>query len=301
MGTADGRDIPPVTDVTVSSGGLRLAAHVCGDATPAVLFMHGYPDTSRVWEPIVERLSPTRRCITYDMRGAGASDAPIGRDGYRVGRLVDDLVAVLDSTSPDVPVHLVGHDWGSVVAWEVACRADSDPRLVGRLASLTSISGPCLAHIGSFYRAARRASWRSHEGRRLKRDAAAQAARSWYVYALQAPGAERVVRARTRRMVERRGADSQFGPTLPDDAANGIGLYRANVRNYERIAGGARTQLPALLVVPVRDRYIGPALARSATRFAPNLRRADVDAGHWAIWTRPAEVAGLIADFVGSQ
>ena len=224
---------------------------------------------------------------------------PAGRDDYRIAHLLDDLVAVMDATSPDEPVHLVGHDWGSVVAWEAACRADSDPRLVGRIASLTSISGPCLAHVGAFYRAARRASWRSRDGRRLKRDAAAQAVRSWYVYAFRMPLADRVVRAGGRRMVDRPGGHGRhFGPTLPDDAVNGLGLYRANVGHYEPIPGGPRTDLPTLLVVPSHDRYVSPAMTSQTARYVPNLERVDLDAGHWAMWSRPDEVADVISAHV---
>ncbi|HSS67583.1 MAG TPA: alpha/beta fold hydrolase, partial [Nocardioidaceae bacterium] len=211
----------------------------------------------------------------------------------------DDLVSVIDAMSPDEPVHLVGHDWGSVAAWEAACRVDSDPRVVGRIASLTSISGPCLAHVGALYRAARRASWRSGDGRRLKRDAATQAVRSWYVVAFRTPLAERVVRAATRRIVARpSGHGRHFGPTLPDDAVNGLGLYRANVGHYAPIPGGPRTDVPTLLVVPLRDRYVRPAMTSQVTRYVPSLERAELDAGHWAMWSRPDEVAELISAHV---
>jgi pimeloyl-ACP methyl ester carboxylesterase len=265
--------------------------------------MHGYPDTSAVWDPVVRGLSGGHRCIAYDVRGAGASDVPSAVDGYRIARLLGDLVAVMDATAPGEAVHLVGHDWGSVVAWEAACRADSDPRLVGRIASLTSISGPCLAHVGAFYRAARRASWRSADGRRLKRDAAAQAARSWYVYAFQAPVlAERVVRAGSRRIVQRSDRHGRhFGPTLPDDAVNGLGLYRANVGHYEPIPGGPRTEVPTLLVVPLRDRYVSPAMTSQVARYVPNLRRVELDAGHWAMWSRPDDLAALISAHVAGS
>ena len=283
--------------------GLTLAAWTRGDAGPPVLFMHGYPDTSAVWDPVVQRLSGTHRCIAYDVRGAGGSDIPTEVSGYRIARLLDDLVAVLDAMAPHEPVHLVGHDWGSVVAWEAACRAGSDDRLAGRVASLTSISGPCLGHVGAFYRAARRASWRSRDGRRLKRAAAAQAARSWYVYAFQVPRvSEAVVRNRSARLVGTSGGRGRhFGPTLPGDAVNGLNLYRANVRHYEPIPGGPRTDLPVLLIVPTRDRYVGPAMTSEVGRYVPRLLRVEVDAGHWAMWSRPDEVAALIKAHVRRQ
>jgi pimeloyl-ACP methyl ester carboxylesterase len=293
----DNNDSPATTRLQVASGGLTLATWTRGDTGPPILFIHGYPDTHSVWDPVVDRLAAAHRCIAYDVRGAGASDAPDRRDGYRIARLVDDVVAVVDALSPEEPVHIVGHDWGSVVAWEAACRSRSDDRLRGRIASLTSISGPCLGHVGAFYRAARRASWRSSDGRRLKRDAMAQAARSWYVYAFHVPVlADRVVRAQSRRVVQAAsGHGRRFGPTLPDDAVNGLNLYRANVRNYESIPGGPRTDVPTLLVVPLCDRYVSPAMTSQIDRYVPRLDRVEVDAGHWAMWSHPDELSDLIS------
>jgi pimeloyl-ACP methyl ester carboxylesterase len=297
MEAMDNDEAPPATRTPVASGSLTLAAWTRGDAGRPLLFMHGYPDTHAVWDPIVDRLSRTHRCIAYDVRGAGMSDTPSDRDGYRVACLLDDLVAVMDTLSPDEAVHIVGHDWGSVIAWEAACRSRSDDRLRGRIASLTSISGPCLGHVATFYRAARRASWRSPDGRRLKRDAVAQAARSWYVYAFHVPVlSDRVVRARTRRIVGRPTAHGRhFGPTLPDDAVNGLSLYRANVRHYEPIPGGPRTDVPTLLIVPTRDRFVSAAMTSQAGRYVPNLDRAELDAGHWAMWSHPDELSDLIS------
>jgi pimeloyl-ACP methyl ester carboxylesterase len=296
----DRRDATVISRADVSSDGVRLAAWTRGTHGPPVVFVHGYPDTSAVWDPITERLSGTHRCLGYDVRGAGASDAPADRGGYRIERLVDDLVAVVDALSPDDPVHLVGHDWGSVVAWEAACRTRGDGRLSGRIASLTSISGPCLGHVGAFYRSARRADWRTADGRALKRQAIVQAARSWYVYGFQIPRvADTLVRRQTRRLVADPARGRHFGPTLPDDAVNGLNLYRANVGHYRPIPGGPRTDLPVLLIVPLRDRYVTPALTSAASAYVPNLARVEIDAGHWVVQSRPDDIAALVAGHVG--
>jgi pimeloyl-ACP methyl ester carboxylesterase len=137
----------------------------------------------------------------------------------------------------------------------------------------------------------------------MKRAALAQAARSWYAYAFQIPRAsDAVVRAlsRARLADDRRGI--ALSPTLPDDAVDGLNLYRANLfRGGRSIPGGARTDVPVLLVVPLRDRYVTPALATAAERYAARLRRVDLDAGHWVIRSRPDEVAALIAAHVGDH
>ncbi|MDP9443295.1 MAG: alpha/beta fold hydrolase, partial [Actinomycetota bacterium] len=126
----------------VRSGEVDLAVREYGDpAAPPLLAVHGYPDTQVLWEPVAARLADRFRVVTYDVRGAGESTAPRDRDGYHVDRLVDDVVAVLDAvarrSTVQRPVHLLGHDWGSVQLWEVVTREQRDDRLRGRLASYT--------------------------------------------------------------------------------------------------------------------------------------------------------------------
>src|SRR4051812_22182803 len=121
------------------SDGVRLAVQERGAAgAPTVVAVHGYPDDHRVWQGVADDLAVDHRFVTYDVRGAGASDAAPARVGYRLDRLAEDLAAVLDAASPDRPVHLLAHDWGAIQAWH----AVTDPRFAARVASFTSISGP---------------------------------------------------------------------------------------------------------------------------------------------------------------
>ncbi len=265
-----------------------------GDEGPPIVFVHGFPDTHVVWEPVIDRLSDRFACITYDVRGAGASQAPSSREGYRLSHLVTDLVAVLDSQSPDRPVHLVGHDWGSVQSWDAVVREGSDARLEGRIASYTSISGPCLHHADAYVGSAKRGD------RRRKREALNQLRHSWYVYAFHVPVLpEAFLRTATGRMLRQTGGQPlHFADTLPSDAVNGLELYRANIFHREPVPGGARTRLPVQLIVPLRDPYVTPALLRDVHRFAPDLTKVEIDAGHWVPRSHPDEVAACVAEFV---
>src|SRR5918996_6280533 len=134
----------------VRSGEARLAVRENGDlAGPTIVLVHGFPDTGAMWDGVVDELAGRFRVITYDLRGFGDSTGPRGRAAYAIPRLVEDLVAVLDAVSPGRPVHLVGHDWGSIFSWD----AVTDPALRDRFASYTSISGPPLDHAGHWLRA----------------------------------------------------------------------------------------------------------------------------------------------------
>src|SRR5436190_1731064 len=86
---------------TVAGDGVTLAAWAGSTDGPPVLFVHGYPDTHRVWDPVIDRLDDRFHCLSYDVRGAGESDAPTDRDAYRLTHLRSDLVAVMDALSPE--------------------------------------------------------------------------------------------------------------------------------------------------------------------------------------------------------
>jgi pimeloyl-ACP methyl ester carboxylesterase len=282
----------------VVSEGLRLAVWRSGDIGPPVVFVHGYPDTHAVWDRVVQRLAGRFRCVSYDVRGAGASDAPGGREGYRLGCLVSDLVAVLDSQFPAEPVHLVGHDWGSIQAWDAVLRARSYPRLQGRFVSYTTISGPALQHADAYIGAARRGNWAS------KRAALNQLRHSWYVYAFQVPLLPEVVLRGHLEAIMRRAdpARHAFASTLPSDAVNGLELYRANLfSGPDRVPGGARTTLPVQLVVPLRDAFITEPFAGYASRFVSDLTRVEIEGGHWVALSHPDELSSAIAAFVTSH
>lgn len=293
--------IPGAREHRVSADGVELAVVEAGDTTrPTLVFLHGYPDNRDVWEPVMTRLAARYHVVAYDTRGAGRSSAPAPRRAsYTLERLEDDFLAVLDALAPYGPVHLVGHDWGSVQGWEFA----TSPRLRGGLASFTSISGPCLDHFGLWLHDRTR-----HSGVRGLRQALGQGLRSWYVYAFQVPGLPEALwrgplgrrwPAVRRAMEHLPLAEDLPSATLAEDAANGTWLYRANMRTGLRRPRPDRVAtVPVQLVVPLRDPYLSPRLYDDLDRWAPVLRRITVDAGHWLPLTRPAELADWIGGFV---
>lgn len=274
----------------ITSGDVTLAVRVYGDATrPTLIAVHGYPDSQGMWGPLAERIGSQLHVVTYDVRGSGASTAPGTTRGYRTERLVDDLVAVIDAVAGSGPVHLLGHDWGSIQLWDAVTSEATDPRLTGRIASFTSVSGPSLDHIAA---AMRGASWRS----RLR-----QARRSWYVYAFHVPVLPELAWQRLHRPIGARlarshrvPADAAWGAELARDGANGVHLYRANMLRRLREPRVARTRVPVQLVVPRHDPFVPPSLLRRVDEFVDDLRRVDLEAGHWVPRTHSDELASLV-------
>ena len=284
----------------VESGEVELAVRTGGNPDgPTLVMVHGFPDTQQMWEPLAERLCADHFVVTYDVRGAGASTAPRDRAGYRTARLVDDLIAVVDAVAPDRPVHLLGHDWGSVQLWDVVTSEATDDRLTGRIASFTSISGPSLDHFGDFLRTARKTGH--------TRDALRQVAHSWYIAAFHVPGVpEWVFRrqgGRLRASLNRSQglADAPHWPsTFAEDGANGVNLYRANATGRMRNPRPATTSVPVQVIVPTRDDFLIPALYHRLPRFVENLTMYEVDAGHWVARTHPDLIAERVRTMTAS-
>ncbi|MBW8751822.1 MAG: alpha/beta fold hydrolase, partial [Propionibacteriales bacterium] len=208
-----------------STDGVRLAVHESGDpGGPVLVAVHGYPDNHHVWDRMAAALDDFR-VVTYDIRGAGESDKPTERAAYRIEQLGDDLLAVLDAVSPDGPVHLLGHDWGSMQLWEPL----SDPRLQGRVATFTSISGPSPDYAGAWLRD------RSHLGSSVR-----QVLASTYMVIFQVP---RLPEAVLRRAPVGRVIGRSFRRSAADKT-NGINLYRANMPSRVRRPRPARLEVP---------------------------------------------------------
>ncbi len=95
----------------VRSHGLRLVGDDTGSGKP-IMFMHASPLNHRMWIPQVEYLEASWRCISFDVRGFGRSDLPIGISTMET--LASDVVAVLDHLNINEAV-FVGESMGGYI------------------------------------------------------------------------------------------------------------------------------------------------------------------------------------------
>ncbi|WP_236796621.1 SDR family oxidoreductase [Amycolatopsis sp. GM8] len=282
---------------TVVSGGVRLAVFEEGPLdAPTVLLVHGYPDTHTVWDDVAAVLADRFHVVRYDVRGAGQSDVPRDQAAYRLEHLSDDLFAVADAVSPNQPVHIVAHDWGSIQSWE----AVTEPGAHERIASFTSISGPCLDHVAYWMR-------RRPTPRHLRK-VLSQQLHSWYIMAFQVPVLPELL---WRTVLTKRwplflsaleNVPPRAGhpaPTMASDAAHGVSLYRANFRPRLSHPRERHTQVPVQVIMPTADRYATPALAEGLERWVPRLWRRRLHAGHWSALLRDgAQVARMVTELI---
>jgi pimeloyl-ACP methyl ester carboxylesterase len=94
---------------------LRMHVAEAGRGEP-VLLLHGFPQHWWEWRGVIPGLAERYRVICPDLRGAGWTDAPPA--GYSRGQLLADVVALLDALNLD-RVHLVAHDWGALIGFQL--------------------------------------------------------------------------------------------------------------------------------------------------------------------------------------
>lgn len=115
---------------------------VCGQGLELVLMLQGWPDTWRAWERQVPALAPHFRCARLTLPGF---DVTRPRRGHSLDEITDHLRAVADALSPDRPVILMQHDWGSFFGFQFAER---HPERVSRIVAIDVGD----AHSGEFRR-----------------------------------------------------------------------------------------------------------------------------------------------------
>ncbi|HEX4103202.1 MAG TPA: SDR family oxidoreductase [Pseudonocardiaceae bacterium] len=273
----------------MASDGVPLRVHESGQrGAPTVVCIHGYPDDHTLWDGVAAELAPRYHVVSYDVRGAGESGKPRGRQAYRLDQLAQDLAAVLDAVSPDRPVHLLAHDWGAVQAWH----AVTGPWLTGRVSSYTSISGPCLDHAGHWLRARLR-----RPTPRALRELIIQLVSSWYITFFQLPLLPELVwrTGLAQRALAR--SDGAASPAVAD-AVNGVQLYRANMFPRLVTPGPRRTDVPVQVLAPQRDPFVSRPLQTDIRRWVPNLAVRELPGGHWLPRTQPHTVARCASELI---
>lgn len=291
---------------TVKTPDVELSVVEAGNPKhPGILFVHGFPDCHQVWQHQLRDLARDHHVIAFDLRGSGNSSAPARRDGYRIDNVLPDIAAVIDATrGAGGQVHLVGHDWGSVLGWSFV----TQPQYAARVLSFTSMSGP---HVGLLwqwlFRKARSGALRGN--RDDLKSALEQFTHSWYIFALNIPGAGRALFRFAGVEVWRhglmRGGVNPADPYLDvgqDEvermALATIGLYQQNAFRPPRAPAPHSVHVPVQLIVPVHDIFIRPQIFEYLDEVCTDLTRVTLDANHWAQRTHADEFTGLVRGFI---
>ncbi|MGO9930051.1 MAG: SDR family oxidoreductase [Mycobacterium sp.] len=283
-----------------STDGVRIAVYEEGNREgPTVVLVHGFPDSHVLWDGVVPLLAERFRVIRYDNRGVGLSSAPKPVSAYTMARFADDFAAVIGELSPGRPVHVLGHDWGSVGVWEYLKR----PGASDRVASFTSVSGPSQDQLVDYIFSGLRRPWRP---RRFARSIS-QALRFTYMALLSIPVLAPLflrltlsVPALRRNAVDNIPADQiHHSANLARDAARSVKTYPANYfRSFSGRGRGVHiVDVPVQLIVNTQDKYVRPYGYDETQRWVPRLWRRDIKAGHFSPMSHPLVMAAAVRDF----
>lgn len=280
--------------------GVELDVAIAGDpGRPAMIFLHGFPESHRTWRHQLAELSRDHFVVAPDQRGFARSSKPDGVENYAPQMIVSDLLALADHL--DIGnFTLVGHDWGGAIAWMAALQ---NP---GRIERLIILNAP---HPLIF--------------QRTLFDDPGQRAASQYMTAFRNPEIE--------KHIDRIGLETFFDTTFakhvdpaliapeksayldewrqPGAMTAMLNWYRASVikvpamdEDPERPAWldgpfPPVTQ-PTLVIWGMNDAALLPSQLDGLDAQVPKLTVVKIDAGHFVPWEKPEAVNDAIRQWL---
>jgi len=284
------------------STGVTLNVALAGaEDAPAVILLHGFPESHRTWREVAPRLEGEFRLVMPDQRGFAGSDRPQDVAAYATDVLIDDIFALAGALGIE-SFALVGHDWGGAIAWGSALRGDP------RLTKLAIVNAP---HPVVFQKS-------------LIEDADQRSA-SQYITAFRTPGFEKAVEA----MGFEAFFDKTFGGHVDLAAipAQERAQYVAEwsqpgaltaMLNWYRAAKAVvpppgvtvplpdwllrafpKVRVPTLVVWGMRDKALLPVQLDGLDALVEDLTVVRIpEAGHFAPWEAPEPVAEALRAFL---
>ena len=260
-------------------------------AGPVVVLLHGFPEFWWEWRHQIPALAQAGfRAVAPDLRGYNLSEKPDGVSAYRIEQLVGDVQGLIRHLGVE-RAHVVGHDWGGLIAWWLAMTA---PERVDRL---VVINAP---HPEAFRREL------------MTPD---QMLRSWYAAAFQVPVLpEAAFRATDFALLERifRASSVRPGAYTDEDirryreAAARPGAISAMINYYRAAARHPHppTQTitrPTLLIWGEQDQALTSRLAEGLDEWVPGIRVERIpEASHWVPAEAPDRVNALLSGFLSA-
>jgi pimeloyl-ACP methyl ester carboxylesterase len=253
---------------------------------PAVLLLHGFPENAGMWDGVVPALNAAGlRTVAPDQRGYSPGARPSEVSDYSMHHVVADTLGLLDALELRT-VHVLGHDWGAAVGWNLAGRHPD------RVTTLTAVSVP--------HPAAHAAALRTDPD---------QQQRSGYITVFRRPDAEELLLAddarRLRRMLRplpESTVDTFVRPlTAPGALTGALNWYRA--MHSADLDGLGPITVPTTYVWGTEDIAVSRAAAEGCARYVTaDYRFVELaGVGHWVPELEPDAVAGHALDRIRSR
>ena len=282
--------------------GVTLNVALAGDPSrPAVILLHGFPESHRTWREVAPRLADEFHLVMPDQRGFAGSDLPQEKSAYKTDVLVDDIFALADALAIE-RFALVGHDWGGAISWAAALRGDP------RLTRLAIVNAP---HPVLFQKS-------------LIEDADQRAA-SQYITAFRAPGFEKIVEAQGFEWFFERTFSGHVDLSKIPEAEkrqyiadwSQPGAFNAMLNWYRAakvmvpppivtvplpdllLRAFPSVKVPTLVIWGMKDSALLPMQLDGLDQLVEDLTVVRLpSAGHFAPWEAGDEVAGVLRDWL---
>jgi pimeloyl-ACP methyl ester carboxylesterase len=277
---------PNITQRTITTNGTTLNIASSGEG-PAILLMHGFPHTWRVWSPIIAEFAARHRVIAPDLRGLGGSDRASG--GYDARNISRDMVGVLEAFGEKSAV-VIGLDAGASPAFLLGLE---HPELVDGLVLVESTIGR-LPGADDFF----------------------QAGPPWWFGFHAVPGlAEAVLAGNEEAYIDfflregtadGKGIDADIRDAFvaayrsPDSLRCAFEYYRAMPASAEQITEAVRHRRLTVPTLTIGGKVVGDATGRQLHPIADDLTsRLIPTCGHIVPLDAPAELIALLMPFLG--
>jgi pimeloyl-ACP methyl ester carboxylesterase len=268
---------------------LTFDCRVAGDPEgELILFLHGYPETSYMWRNMIQDLADIGFfCVAPNMRGYSVGACPKGKKNYALEILANDILALANHFSKP-KFHLVGHDWGSIVGWEIVQEHE---------ASILSWTGMSVPHPKSFINS-------------ITNDNA-QNKKSSYFKTLQIPFLPEIgIRKNDYKIFRKLWKDcssEEIEAYLsvfknPKQLTAAINYYRANIPLLKKRAKLEVTDhiyVPTLFIYGKMDGAVSAEAVNDGHQFMKGeYEYVELETGHWLVETKYQEVKKAIMNHV---
>ena len=277
-------DAGAIASASKDAGGVRLHYLSAGKG-PAIILLHGYAETSRMWRPLIPRLAERYSVVAPDLPGIGDSDIPKDAvDMKWAAARVHDLVRSLGIQKAEV----VGHDIGLMVAYAYAAQYPTEvTRLVLMDAFLPGVQG-----WEAIYNSPDRWHFRFHgptPEKLVKGREAEYFAYYWDDFAADRnrslPAADRAAYVAAYSRPGRMRAGWAYFASFPKTATDFAQL--------------ARTKLPFPVLSIGGDKSAGEALGAQARLISDDVRVVVLkNAGHWIMEEQPQDTMDALLKFL---
>jgi pimeloyl-ACP methyl ester carboxylesterase len=283
-----------------------------------IFLIHGWPDLSFGWRYQIPLLTSLGfQVVVPDMMGYGGTDAPDSTAFYTFKRAADDIASLAAQLGLSRIV-LGGHDWGGAVVFRVAFRY---PKLISAIISIcTPFAPPRNDYLDAAVVLPNFKYQQQLRGPEVEAHIVGEKKIRQFLnglYGGRTPTGEATFSI-THGCFFDKLANVSPTPLLSKDeidwyvqryAIHGmhgpLNWYRTGELNHadeveyvEKFVKGWKFECPVLFVSASKDAALPPAMSAGMEVFFKSLKRGEVDASHWALWEKPAEVNEYIREFL---